>query len=120
MLTYDTLLPEALRLFPEFKKVYNKLMTEDEIDAETGNHIVFSYAFVPVLIKAIQTGNKKVSVPMFEFIDRMAACEDNAVGEVCDFTILEELNDAISDDILVPYFGEETMKDFQLIKRYMR
>ena len=119
MLTYDTLLAEALNAFPDFKQMYNKLVAEDVIDSESGNHIVFSYAFVPVLVDAIQTGKDKLVTEMLAFVEEMAKCEDPLVGEVCDFTILEELNDVIDDAVLVPLLGKEALVDFKLIKRYM-
>lgn len=119
MLKYENLLPVALDVIPEFKAEYRKYMDSDEIDEETGNHIVFSYAFVPVLTKAIREGNHDLVTRMLSFVEQMALSNDKLVGEVCDFTILEELNDAIDDAILIPLLGKTTREDFFLMKQYM-
>ena len=120
MLTDNVLLEEALQALPEFRMEYQKLVSSDYIDKESGNHVVFSYAFVPVLVEAIQSGNKECAERMFSFIEKMAGAHDHLVGEVCDFTILEALNDEVEDESLLSFMGPETKKDFLNIKRYMQ
>lgn len=120
MLNYETLLGAALGRFPEFRAEYEKLVSADEIDRDTGVHIVFSYAFVPLMINAVETNDRKLAERLFSFVEEMAKSEDDRVAEVCDFTVLEELNDALSDEQLYSFMGEVTAEDFRLIKNYMR
>ncbi len=51
---YDTVVKEALEAISEFRDEYNTMMKEDYIDAESGPHTVFGYAFTPLLKKAIR------------------------------------------------------------------
>ena len=120
MLKYDTLVSEALKAIPEFKAEYDKLISADIIDAESGNHIVFGFTFVPVLLSAIQDGNESLRDSMLAIVEQMASSEDRLVVEVCDYSILEALNDHVEDSVLMPLLGEQTRIGFDAIKRYMR
>ena len=119
MLTYNNLLDEALRVLPEFRAAYQVLLEKDYLDKDSGNHIVFGYAFVPVLTEAIKSRDRACVERMFAFLEQMAASQDHLVGEVCDFSILEALNDEFDDQVLLTYMGPETRKDFACIKAYM-
>ena len=39
--------------------------------------------------------------------------------EVCDQSVLEELNDEIDEDVLMGLMGEKTKEGYQTIKTYM-
>ena len=43
MLTFDTLLEEAVRTIPEFNIRYNEELNADNLDNNSGKHTVFSY-----------------------------------------------------------------------------
>ena len=119
MITYQNLLDKAKSKLPEFASEYDRLINKDSIDLESGNHIVFSYAFTPVLINAIKRNDNDVIKRMFDFIEEMSASEDVNVIEVCDQSILEELNDEIDDRILFRYMGVKTKEGFDIVKTYM-
>lgn len=119
MLTFDNLVGEAMKAIPEFAAEWNRQMEDGSLDAASGNHIVFGYAFVPILILAIKEDRKELVTKMLSFVEEMAKSQDHLVGEVCDFAILERLHDEIDDEVLVGLLGETTREDYALIKRYM-
>ena len=119
MLEYGTLLDEALNKLPDFKKEYNKLISEDEIDKESGNHIVFGYAFVPVIVKAIKEENTITRDAMFGFLEQMASSDDIKVVEVCDQSVLEALYGEFDEKTILPYMGKKTKEGFMAVKEYM-
>ncbi len=119
MLTYDNLIQEAQYALPMFKAKYNQLIEADEIDTKSGMHIVFGYAFTPILIEAIKNNDKEVAKIMFSFLERMASSKDNLVVEVCDQSVLEVLNDEFDEGVLSEYMGTNTQNGFRTIKQYM-
>ena len=50
----------------------------------------------------------------------MAKCTDVYVREVCDFTVLEELCDGLTDDQLSKVLGKDAMESSKLIRAYIR
>ena len=118
-LTYDNLVKEAKKI-TEFSRLYNRLVLEDEIDEDTGNHIVFSYVFNPLLFNAIKTGNDQLTKQLLDFLENMAKSKDNLVQEVCDFTVLEELQGVIPETTLYPLLGEKTKEGFLAIRQYLQ
>lgn len=119
MLTYDNLLENAKKIV-EFSKLYNRLVADDEIDKDTGNHIVFSYVFNPLLFNAIKSGNTKLTKELLDFLENMAKSKDNLVQEVCDFTVLEELQSIIPQTTLYPLLGEKTKEGFIATRQYLK
>lgn len=119
MLTYDNLIQEAQNNLPMFKTKYNQLVEDDVIDTESGKHIVFGYAFTPVLSEAIAKDDEETAKKMFLFLEQMASSEDNLVVEVCDQSVLEVLNDQFDDKVLKRYMGTNTRDGFKAIKQYM-
>lgn len=119
MLTYDNLIREALTELPNFKTKYEQLIEDDMIDAESGKHIVFSYAFTPLLKEAIKNGDEDTTKKMFAFIEKMASSEDNLVVEVCDQSVLEELNDDFDGNVLKKNMGTNTTEGYKALKQYM-
>ena len=119
MITYDTLLEAALDELPEFKDLFDELMAEGMIDKETGNHIVFSYVFVPVIAKAIKRRDRKLTKKMYGFLEKMASSDDSLVVEVCDYSVLEALNDEFSEKELINDMGTNTLEGYRAIKQYL-
>ena len=119
MLTYDNLIQEAQNDLPMFKAKYNQLLDDDVIDIKSGIHIVFGYAFTPILIQAIKNDDEKAAKKMFSFLEQMASSKDNLVVEVCDQSVLEALNDEFDDNILMEYMGANTQSGFMAIKQFM-
>ena len=64
--------------------------------------------------------NIKCTRNMLSFLEKMATSTDAKVTEVCDFTVIESLNDEISDAELEAILGENSIKGFRTVKRYMR
>lgn len=120
MLNYDNLLREALAAVPEFKKEYDSLIEEDIIDNEAGMHIVFGYAFCPVLEEAIHNKNEKVIRACFDFMEKMCSSPDDDVVAVCDQSITERLNDEFDEKTLRPLMGKNTEEGYNAIKRFFR
>lgn len=116
---YESLLNSALEELPEFKKQYEKEIKEDSIDANSGMHTVFSIVFVPLLLKAMQS-DVELANRMFEFIEKMETSGSALVGEVSEFTIMEELCDELSDDELLPFLRPETFESWKEVRRYIR
>ena len=119
MITYNNLISKALEAVPEFNDEYNRLIKRNIIDAESGNHIVFAYAFTPVLIEAIRTNNKPLQEVMFGFLEEMASSEDRLVVEVCDYSVLEEINDETDLYSIIDLMGPKTREGVDAIKQYM-
>ena len=117
VLTYETVVQEVLTAIPEVKTYYNKLIEEDVIDSESGAHIVFGYVYVPVLLDAFKTNNTALIKRMFEFLEQMASSSDKECCSVCDFSVLEAINDEIPDNVLYSYMGAETRLDFDYMKK---
>ena len=89
------------------------------IDSESGNHIIFSYVFVPVLLNALKQNDNNTVTKMFDFLEEMSESNDLNVIEVCDQAVLEELNDEVDESVLYRYMGNKTKEGFEFIKTYM-
>ena len=119
MLTYDSLVQEALKAVPAFAKEYRRLISEDIIDYEDGNHIVFGYAFTPILITAMKNHDETVVRSMFDFLEQMASSDDGLVVEVCDQSVLEALNDEYDLNKIRFLMGPKTQEGADAVKQYM-
>lgn len=119
MLTYDNLIQEAQMELPNFKTKYDQLITDDVLDNQSGKHVVFSYVFTPILSNAIKGGDEEAAKKMFAFLEKMASSEDNRVVEVCDQSVLEELNDEFSGNTLKRYLRANTADGYKALKQYM-
>lgn len=119
MIKIDDLLKKALKEVPVFKDEYERLIDIDEIDTESGEQIAFSYAFTPKLVEAIENDDKIVYDNMLEFVEKMAESTDVRVSEVCDYAIMEVLNDNFTKERLWPLFGEKTKESYNAVKEYM-
>lgn len=116
MLRYDVVVNEAKTAIPEFKEKYDSLIKENILDEDDGVHIVFGYAFVPVLLDAIQKKNEALIKRMFDFLELMVKSPDKECGAVCDFSVLEAINGEVPDEVLYSYMGPETRLDFEYMK----
>ena len=118
-MTYKTLLSEALSDMPIFKKTYDNLIAKDDIDKDSGMHIIFGYAFAPVLIDAIRDKDIPTIRQMFAFLEKMAGCSDLKVQEVCDQSVIEAVAGEYRDDTITPYMGKKTIEGLSAIREYI-
>ncbi len=120
MLNYDNILQKALEAIPEFKTKYEDLIKRRVLYHDSGMHIVFAYAFEPLLEDAIRNKNEMVIKVCFDFIEQMCSASDHLVVEVCDQSILEALNDEFDEKTLRPLMGKNTKDGYNAIKRFFR
>lgn len=118
MINYNNLIEYAKNKIPQFAEKYDYMIGIDEIDSESGNHIVFGYVFTPILIDAIKNNDKQTIETMFSFMDEMSTSDDVHVIEVCDQSIIEALYDEFGDDI-EQYMGNKTKDGLKAVKQYM-
>lgn len=118
-MTYETLLNEAIDRVPGFLARYNKELQDDSLDNESGMHTVFSFVFVPLFTEAIQEQTDTVQ-DYAAFLEDMEKSHDVHVREVCDFTVLEELCDDLTDDQLKLVLGKEALESSKFIREYIR
>ena len=116
---YNELINDARKRIPEFDAEYRRQREEDILDADSGVHVVFAYAVVPRAVKAAESDDKNLQKEVFGFIEDMAKEKDKAVSEVCDFTVMEGLRDEVSEDILKPLLGRESLLSLSAVSGYM-
>ena len=119
MLPYKMLIENVCKNIPEVKKLYDKEIEEDSLDDKSGVHTVFSFCFVPVLKEAILNDDEALVKKLFNYIEDMEKSSDPLVGEVAEFTILEELLDDFNLRTVKKYMGENTLQSASLINRYI-
>lgn len=119
MLNYNTLIVDACNQFSKVKELYNEELKKDSLDMDSGHHTFFSFCFVPVLKSGIINSDNNLIRKMFDYIEKMENSEDDNVGEVADFTILEELLDKFGLSEIEQYMGVNTKKAAKLINRYI-
>lgn len=118
-MVYKTLLEEALKEVPDFKREYDNLIRDDVIDNQSGMHVVFGYAFTPLLIKAIKDNDVPAIRQLCAFLEKMAGCRDEKVQEVCDQSVLEAVAGEYSDGVIVPLFAKNTLKGLMSVREYI-
>jgi|LSQX01.1.fsa_nt_gb hypothetical protein len=118
-MNYDNLLEKAMNELPEFKEEFYRQIERDSIDTESGNHTVFSLVFVPLFCDSIKHNQPETTTKMANFIETMERSNDPYVQEVSSFTILEELSDLYSDEVLLPFLKSETQKSLYNIRQYI-
>ena len=119
MLNYDTLIVDVCNQFSKVKELYNEELKKDSFDMDSGAHTFFSFCFVPVLKSEIINRDNELIREMFDYIEKMENSKDDNVGEVADFTILEELLDEFGLSKIEQYMGVNTKKTAKLINRYI-
>lgn len=117
MINYDSLIENACNEFPKVRELYSVELKNDSIDFDSGVHTVFSLCFVPVLKEAIL--NDALAQRMFDYLEKMEISEDNLIGEVDEFTVLEEILDDFELNKLRKYMGKFTIEAATLINRYI-
>lgn len=118
-MTYDTLVQTAAKKIPEFKTCYENLLKLDEIDKDTGVHIVFEYAFDPLVIEAVKTKNDDLCKRLFDFIELIASDKNVRVSEVCDVSIIERLYGELEPEEIIPYLGKSSKEAYDQVGTYM-
>ena len=86
---------------------------------ESGVHVGCAFAFGPIAVTAAESDDKNLQKEVFGFIEDMAKEKDKAVSEVCDFTVMEGLRDEVSEDILKPLLGRESLLSLSAVSGYM-
>ena len=119
MLTYENLIDKALVAVPAFKSEYYHQIENGMLDADDGKHIIFGYAFTPILIDALKNHDELVIRSMFDFLEQMASSDDGLVVEVCDQSVLEALNDEYDLNDLRFLMGPKTQEGVDAVKQYM-
>jgi hypothetical protein len=118
MLTYDSLIENVCGEFSEVSELYDMELRNDSIDSDSGVHTVFSFCFVPVLKDAI-VHESDLAKRMFDYLEKMEMNKDNLVGEVAEFTVLEEILDEFDFNVIKKYMGTYTLEAAKLINRYI-
>lgn len=117
-MTYETLLSDTLKAIPEFQTEYNRNIAQDDIDEESGMHIVFGYVFTPLLETALKN-NQKLAKDMFLFLEKMENSSDLRVQEVCEQSVLEAICGNYPIKKIWPIAGEKTKEGIKVISQYM-
>jgi endonuclease IV len=116
-------------MFNEFKKYVgindNELsnyISENNIDNSDGMHIWFEFVITPYLINIIKNNNVNKIIKSFEFIEQCLRTKNTDITEVIEFSLLEGVVAEIGLKIneLYIYFGEETIKSIDCIKKYIQ
>ena len=89
---YETTYDELLARLPEKVEEIEKSMASEDVEPDEGMHIIFGEAVVPLLIKWTLANDPCVE-KAFLFLEEMASCDDDRVGELLEFTILETFVD---------------------------
>ena len=104
-MNYNNLVSEMLSRFPELNLEYEKLLSGNFLDANSGVHTVFSTLFNPRLMREVER-RSALSFRMMAFVAEMDNSDDRLVGEVAEFTVLEELCDEFEDEMINVYFDD--------------
>jgi endonuclease IV len=116
-------------MFNEFKKYVgindNELsnyISENNIDNSDGMHIWFEFVITPYLINIIKNNNVNKIIKSFEFVEQCLKIKNTDITEVIEFSLLEGVVAEIGLKIneLYIYFGEETIKSIDCIKKYIQ
>lgn len=118
MINYGSLIENVCNEFPKVKELYYLELKNDSIDFDSGVHTVFSFCFLPILKSAI-LNDGALAQRMFDYLETMEMSEDNLVGEVAEFTVLEEILDDFEFNKVKKYMGELTIDAAKLINRYI-
>lgn len=104
-MNYNNLVSEMLSRFPELNLEYEKLLSGNFLDANSGVHTIFSTLFNPRLMREVER-RSALSFRMMAFVAEMGNSDDRLVGEVAEFTVLEELCDEFEDEMINVYFDD--------------
>ena len=119
MINHEVLIEEAKRAIPAFAEEYEKMISKDTIDAESGLHTVFSLIFVPMLLEAAKKNDREALSPMISFIERMIAEGDEDVVNVCEITVIEESFEELTRKQIYKILGTETRKSVDYARQFM-
>ena len=119
-MNYNKLYNDFLREIPEAIDFCHKKENENLLDKTDGIHTFWGMAVVPYIIFAIKNNEITVLLKVFDYLERMAICEDDKVQELLDFTVLEGLVDE-GGTILnqcKQYMGEKTLEHCVKVEQY--
>lgn len=91
-MNYENILDLLLNKIPEIRDFYEEKKQENLVDDDSGKHIIFGIVIVPYILAEVNNHGKNVK-QIFDFLEEMSLCEDVKVGELLDFTILEQFVD---------------------------
>lgn len=120
MMTYDTLYIDFIKRIPESESYCSLKAKENLIDDLTGIYVVFGMIIVPFIIRTKESKNNSTLLKVFDFLEEMAECEDAKIGEVLDFTILEQLVDHGGNALegFKPYMKKKTLEHCEAVELY--
>lgn len=70
MLTYDTLIEEALEALPLFRERYERETAAGMIDSDDGKHIIIGLVFTPVLEELIRNNTQPELQKALDFLEK--------------------------------------------------
>lgn len=96
-------------------------IAENNLDEDDGMHVWYEFVVTPILVNAIKNNDNNILTKSFEFIEECLKSDDKDVTEVIEFSLLEGIIAEIGEDIknIDLYFGDETMKSIDSIKKYI-
>lgn len=93
----------------------------NNLDEEDGMHVWYEFVVTPIVLNAIKNNDNNILTKSFKFIEECLKSDDKDVTEVIEFSLLEGIIAGIGEDIknIDLYFGDETMKSIDFIKKYI-
>ncbi len=94
---------------------------ENNVDETDGMHIWFEFVVTPFVLAAIKNNDDVILTKSFEFIEESLKSSDKDITELIEFSLLEGMVAEIGENIkkIEHYFGDETKKSVDSIKRYI-
>ena len=118
---YESLYADFVSLFPEDKDVIQQFEKKNTVfPAEDGMHILFGFVVVPFVSELIKTDDDDKIRRSFNFFEDMALSESEDIGEVLDFTILEDFISRGNDFLekCKSYMGQRTLEDCKSVEEW--
>lgn len=118
-MNYENILDLLFNKIPEIKAFYEKKKQENLVDDDSGKHIIFGMVIVPYILEEVNNHGENEK-KIFDFLEEMSFCEDVKVGELLDYTILEQFIDEGKQqlDILKSFMHENVLKCCMEIEKY--
>ena len=117
---YNKLYEDFKALFPNYASTLSCLEKEAHVDNSDGMHIFFTFVVAPFLQCLFTHKDKKSIQTAFDFFEKMATSGNMEIGEVLEYSILENLVSQGKDHLTQykQYMGKETIACCLEIERY--
>lgn len=112
-MNYDNVIGKLMLKFPDLKK---QLKDPENDYLEGLPHCVFDIIVIPYIVEACENNNHEILNGMSDFLEEMALCEDEKVGEVLSVSFLEPVVLAERNRIvgmLESVLKEKTLKELE-------